>query len=123
MYIEDGKTLKEIKTEFSTKFPYLKIEFYSKPHIKGQGSASADILNENWTVYQARTCHTAGYISINGNQKVSHLEEMFLTRYGLFVQVFYKSGNTWFQTTRTDHWTLSKHEKMAEEKFTFCQRT
>ncbi len=115
MYIEDGRTLKEIKKEFNDKFPLLKIEFYNKPHIKGQGSPKADTLDENLTIYQARSCHTAGDISINGNQKVSHLEEAFLTKYGLYVQVFHKSGEVWYQTTATDHWTLSEHQRAAGE--------
>jgi len=119
MYIEDGKTLKEIKREFNDKFPLLKIEFYTKPHIKGQGSSKAEVLDENLTIYQARSCHATGNISINGNQKVSSFEEMFLTKYGLYVQVFHKSGESWFQTTATDHWTLSEHQRQAKAAAAF----
>lgn len=119
MYIEDGIKLKEIKEEFNNKFPLLKIEFYNKPHITGQGSAKADSLDENLTIYQARTCHTAGYINIEDKQKVSQLEEDFLTKFGLYIQVFHKSGDVWYQTTITDHWTLSEHQRNAEKEASF----
>ena len=46
---------------------------------------------------------------------VETLESMFEDEFGLHVQVFRKSGETWLQTSVTDHWTLEKHMKIAQE--------
>jgi hypothetical protein len=35
--------------------------------------------------------------------------------FGLDVQVFRKSGNTWLVTTKTDDWTIAEHNKRAKE--------
>jgi len=119
MLITENKTIGEIKKEFNEKFPALKLEFYSKPHKAGEGSLSKDTLDENATISQVRTQHIEGDISIHSNQKVSTLEQNFLKNYGLNAQVFYQSGDTWFQTTATDHWTLAKQVERATETADF----
>lgn len=115
MLITENKTIGEVKKEFNEKFPSLKLEFYNKPHKEGEGSQFKDTLDENATIKQVRTVHNEGDISIRSNQKVSTLEQNFLKSYGLSVQVFYQSGDVWFQTTATDHWTLSKQVQRATE--------
>jgi len=121
MLITENKTIGEIKKEFNTKFPALKLEFYSKPHKEGEGSRFKDTLDENALLSQVRTVHNEGDISIRSNQKVSTLEQNFLKTYGLSVQVFYQSGNVWFQTTATDHWTLAKQVERAAETADFSK--
>jgi hypothetical protein len=108
MFISDSKTIREVKNEFHDKFPWLKIEFYSKSHGAGEGSPESLHLDDELTIAQVRSVHSEGELSIHGNLKVSSLEESFRDDYGLNVQVFRRSGELWLQTTSTDDWTLSE---------------
>jgi hypothetical protein len=47
--------------------------------------------------------------------KVSELEELFEEVFGLSVQVFRKSGESWLQTTTTDSWTLNQQNLKGKE--------
>ncbi|MEO1262537.1 MAG: hypothetical protein AAFZ15_27265 [Bacteroidota bacterium] len=127
MLITDSKTLKELKKEFSAKFPYLKIEFYKDKHEDGQASHVKKQLEDHLPINEVRTDHTEGDFRINGHLKVSTFESRIRDQYGLNVQVFRRSGNLWLQTTTTDHWTLSEqngkgqrseksYQKMHEEE-------
>ena len=114
MLITDHKTLKEIKTEFSQKFPYLKLEFYKGKHEAGQPSPAILQLDENLTIGSIRKVHTEGDLRISANLKVNTLEERFWKQYALNVQVFRRSGNLWLQTTTTDNWTLTEQNGKGE---------
>lgn len=111
MIITDKKNIREIQKEFNDKFPYLKIEFYTGKHKRGEGSPVVERLNPDQSIGAIRKVHTDGDLSIDGDLKVSHFEKMFLEKYGLNVQVFRKSGNLWMQTTTTDDWTLNEQNR------------
>ena len=108
MFISDSKTIREVKNEFHDKFPWLKIEFYSKSHGTGEGSPESLHLDDELTIAQVRSVHGEGELSIHGNLRVASLEESFRDGYGLNVQVFRRSGELWLQTTSTDDWTLAE---------------
>lgn len=115
MLITDEKKISEIQSEFHSKFPYLKLEFYSQPHSEGGISNKSAHLNADKTVGEVRTIHNDGQLSINGNLKVSTLESNFREIYGLNAQVFRRSRKIWLQTTATDEWTLAEQNKLGEE--------
>jgi hypothetical protein len=48
--------------------------------------------------------------------KVGELENLFAEKFGLYVQLFRKSGKVWLQTTTTDTWTLKEQSKLASEQ-------
>lgn len=52
--INNSKQLKDLQKEFNEGFPYLKIEFFSKPHEAGNGSNEADILATELTIGEVR---------------------------------------------------------------------
>lgn len=111
MIINDSKKIKTIQEEFQKKFPYLKIQFYSKPHDTNQGSAIREQLPEELTIGEARTVHNEGDFSINEQMTVAVFERDFAKKFGLNVQVFRKSGDIWMQTTSTDNWTLTEQNR------------
>lgn len=108
MIITDEKKLVDIQREFNQKFPYLKLEFYGKPHEAGIGSSNKVILPALSKIGEVRNVHNSGDLSINGHLKVKSLEQLFHQQYGLNVQVFRRSGEIWLQTTSTDEWTLTE---------------
>lgn len=111
MTISDDKRLKDIQAEFSAKFPYLKIEFYMDAHGTGEGSPARAQLDASKTIGEVRSIDSAGDLSIDGHKLVKTLENDFLEKYGLNVQVFRKSGDLWLQTTSTDDWSLTDQNR------------
>lgn len=111
MKITAEKKLSEIQEQFREKFPFLKIEFYAHRHQAGEGSRAEETLDPQLTIDEVRTIHTEGDLQIDGDMKVSTLEQKFYKDYGLNVQVFRMSGNLWMQTSATDDWTLDKQNR------------
>ena len=98
-----NETIQEVKNAFSAHFPYLSLEFYTQKHNAGEGSDAAQINHQQ--SLQGLIQHE-GFLHITPDMKVSEFELMCANQFGLFVQVFRKSGKLWLQTIRTDHWTL-----------------
>lgn len=111
MTISDEKKIREVQKEFSEKFPYLRLEFYTEEHGAEEGSPADQKINPDKTIGEIRKQHSSGDLSVNGNQKVSTLEHNFHDIYGLNVQVFRRSGDLWLQTTSTDDWTLADQNR------------
>ncbi len=113
--IQDNRTIEEIKADFSAHFPGLKIEFVSHSHSDGEGSAKGDIVKGNPKLWELRKFHTEMAIQIDENWKVAELEGLFRDRFGLFIQVFRKSGKVWLETVNTDSWTLKQQMERSAE--------
>ncbi len=112
--INDHRKLSAIQEEFNTVFPYLKIEFYSKPNKLGGASTKKLIKQHNKTLGECRTIHNKGHITITSKMTVVDLEQRFGDVYGLGIQVFRKSGKVWLETTVTDGWTLEEQNTQGE---------
>lgn len=112
--IADNKKIYTIQEDFHQMFPYLKLEFFSKPHQAGEPSLKKQMKDNNKTLQQCRTVHNEGAITITPGMTVAELEQQFQTLYGLSVQVFRKSGKVWLETTVTDSWTLHEQNSQGE---------
>src|SRR5688572_28560712 len=105
--INDSKTIESIKKEFNSLFPYLKIEFFSRPDEAGGGTEKKFMKDEHETLQECRTVHYNGPLEIVPTMTVTELERNFQKVYGLSTQVFRKSGKVWLETVQTDYWTLA----------------
>ncbi len=112
--INDQRKIFAIQEEFSQYFPYLKIEFFAKPHKPGGPSSKKIMKHPAKTLGECRTIHGSGTITITPNMTVADLEQNFQDVYGLSVQVFRKSGRAWLETTITDGWTLKEQSRQGE---------
>lgn len=112
--INDNRKIFAVQEAFTGVFPYLKLEFFSKPHKPGGPSAKKLIKQPGKTLGDCRTVHNNGSIVITGNMTVGELEQRFADVYGLGVQVFRKSGKLWLETTVTDSWTLDRQNSQGE---------
>lgn len=113
--INDHRKIFAIQEDFNQLFPYLKLEFFSKPHTNGGATSIKFIKHNSKTLGECRTLHNSGEITIVPDMTVAELEQNFGSVYGLGVQVFRKSGKTWLETTVTDKWTLEEQNKQGEE--------
>jgi hypothetical protein len=109
--INKRTTIDSIKNQFSLVFPYLKLEFFKKPHYSVTGRLRRYLHDDNTRLSTISTRITPGLITLISQMKVGELESMFETDYGLHVQVFRKSGNVWLETTATDSWTLEQQNE------------
>lgn len=113
--INDNRKIYAIQEEFNTAYPYLKLEFFKKPHKKGGASPKEFVTESSKLIGQCRTIHNSGEITITPHLTVGELEEHFSSVYGLSVQVFRKSGKVWLETTETDNWSLQKQNDEGQE--------
>ena len=115
MIISDDRTIAAIQDEFQAHFSNLKIEFYTDKHnIEETSPSTQQLVDMSKTIGVLRKSKYEDDLSINGHLKVSTLERNFRDIYGLNVQVFRRSGDTWLQTSATDNWTLSEQNNKAE---------
>jgi hypothetical protein len=113
IHVDDTRLISEIKEEFNAKFPYLKIEFFKKPHSTGEASALSDMLPEDSALAKWRTAHNEGEITITPEMTVESVEKEFQTKFGLSAQVFRKSGAVWLETSVTDGWKLKDQNEQG----------
>lgn len=112
--ISDNRKIFTIQEEFNAMFPYLRLEFFSKPHKMGETSPKREMKSGNKTLGECRTLHNDGVITITPAMTVVELEQSFKKIFGLNIQVFRKSGKVWLETTVTDAWTLKEQNEQGE---------
>ena len=110
LHISPEKTLSETQQEFNNLYRYLRLEFYRS----GEPGMARKHLN-NTVKLNAAGLKKAGEIEINDATVVGQLENEFLEKFGLHVQVARKSGTIWLETTMTDSWTLKQQNDHGRE--------
>ncbi|MDZ4750974.1 MAG: hypothetical protein SGI87_05110 [Flavobacteriales bacterium] len=115
LQISNQKYISKLQAEFSAMFPFLKVEFFSKPHKIGKGTSKDYMTKAATTIGACRTTETEGDLEFDSSITVNELESKFKEQFGLNVQVFRKSGKLWLETTATDNWTLAAQNKQGEE--------
>lgn len=114
IHVDDKRNISEIQEEFNSVFPYLKIEFFKKPHDAGETSPLSDMLPSDSTLGKWRTNHNEGDLTITAETKVEEVESAFQEKFGISAQVFRKSGAVWLETSATDAWTLKEQNEQGE---------
>lgn len=117
LVIERTKTLGEIKKEFNDVYPYLKLEFFSKPHEAYKTSPAKFILHDE-TVELASIVPDNfhdGSLNIDQTITVKHLESFAEEKFGIHLQVLRRSGHAWLATTVSDNLTLHEQNQRGYE--------
>lgn len=115
LHIDDSRLISEIQEDFNKAFPYLKIEFFKKPHEVGEASPRSEMLPDDSNLSKWRTVHNEGDLVVTADMKVEDVEKAFQEKFGVSAQVCRKSGDLWLETSATDSWTLK--EQNEEGKF------
>jgi hypothetical protein len=113
--IDDQRKIFAVQNDFSTMFPFLKLEFYSKPYKRGEAPSSKPIKHISKTIAECRTVHSSGSITIHPHITTGELEQHFMDVFGLTTHVFRKAGAVWIDTAHTNDLTLEKQNKEASE--------
>lgn len=112
--IQDQRQIFDIKEEFNTVYPYLKLEIFSKPHSQDWTEMKQLLQYNTKTIEQFRTIHDTNELSIDPEMTVAELEALFRSVFGLYIRVLRKSGNIWLETTKTSDWTLETQNSEGE---------
>ena len=115
LHIKSSTSINEIKETFHNSYPYLKIEFFKKPHIEGEPTALIDMIKDNIAVGEINSHVKESLVSFNPDDSVAKVEQGFRDMFGLSVQVFRRQKQVWIETTRTDHLTLAEQNNMGKE--------
>lgn len=114
--IQGNRTISEIQKDFSDLFPFLKIEFFSKPHSSGAGSSKNSIQDHDIQLSKLGLDQREGDFEVLPEMTVSEFEQGILKFFGLSVQVFRKTDHhSWLETTDTDNWTLEKQNQTGKD--------
>lgn len=114
LLLSQDKTLNEIQQFFSSRYPFLKLEFYRLEGRDKFAGAKRKQLSHSLTL-KAAGLEKNGVVDITNNMTVSDLEKIFAQQFGLNVQVSRKSGIVWLETTMTDQWSLQKQNEHGRE--------
>jgi len=111
MQIDDKITTAAARKQFNDIFPFLKLEFFRKPNNSGAGNTRNNLINEELRLSLIQRSPKKGKLEFDENISVKDLEKRFEKEFGLFVQVFRKSGRIWLETTATDNWSLQQQNE------------
>jgi hypothetical protein len=114
LLIQNERKIRDIQFDFNQLFPYLKIEFYSKPHVTGRQSNVKFMLHGDKLIGDCRTIHSLQELEILSTMTVADFEQNMQSNFGLGVQVFRQSGKVWLETTITDGWTLEEQNSQGQ---------
>jgi hypothetical protein len=114
LYISEEDLIRNIQHAFQQQYPHLNLQFYKHPHRAGEPSPPADRLSSALPIEEITMFHTSGSINIAATRTVAQVEQDFYHLLGLSVQVLRQWGNSWLETTGTDHWTLAQQEEKGK---------
>lgn len=112
--ISPDTTTDQLKSAFADAFPGLRLGFFTKAHHAFESSPAKHLISQHDVpLGQLSARLSTGTLEISPSTRVSDLESMLESDYGLHVQVFRKSGNIWLETSVSDHLTLSEQQERA----------
>jgi hypothetical protein len=114
--IKADKKISEFQNEFTCFFPFLKAEFFTRPHDEGGASWSKYMyFNRTKTLGEIGKVENESDFEFTPQMTVGTFEQALWSQYGLAVQVFRKSMSSFIESTSSDSWTLEEQNKKGDE--------
>jgi hypothetical protein len=114
--ISGANAVKELQDQFSSLFPFLRINFFKRGRVVDKVPAERVILfSQDVKLNDINPGMRDGDLEFSEATRVSELENMFNEKFGLSIQVLRKSGNLWLDTSRTKSWTLKEQNDHGRE--------
>src|SRR5205085_7349505 len=95
LVINKQETISGIQKQFNNFFPFLKIEFFRQAPIAGIGNTKNKMITIDIKIGELLGKNKSGHMNFSDQTKVADLEKIFEKDFGLFIQVFRKSGKVW----------------------------
>jgi hypothetical protein len=113
--VHDDMQLEEINDHFNLCFPNLKLAFFYGPHHLHAASDEKKALNQKMTVGEVRKPQGSLLMEISSKIKAGELESRFRHELGMNVQVYFRKGKDWQQSTEQDDLNLAALNTLGEE--------
>lgn len=105
--------IQDIKTQFHTYFPNLKIEFFKSASEKSGATGKSEMYGNDIVLSSIITDLNENTFEFSEGTTVNDFEKTMFDNFGLHTQVFRKSGTLYLETVNTDDWTLEKQNSEA----------
>lgn len=103
------QSIAEVQEDFARAYPFLKLVFFTKPHKAFKGSHAKFLVQDREVKLSSLEKQPKdGVLYLEPEMPVWQVERLFEEEFGLHVQVFRKSGNTWLETSVTDNMSLEQ---------------
>ena len=119
--ISKYKSIQEVSEDFTSQYPFLKLEFYKMADM-GSSMRAKERLPHS-TLLRSAGLKNPGFIEIYDEMTVGELEKTLLQQFGLAAQVSRNSAGIWLETTMTDNWSLGKQNKYGREIIQLRKKT
>lgn len=109
--IDEGKSVGGFQKDFTTLFPFLKIEFF-KPLLNPSDSKNyktGPLLASNFPLSKDSIS-----VNLSPSTTVAQLKAIVLEKTGILCLVYRKSGSLWIETSLTEDWSLERQNHEAE---------
>lgn len=110
--IDRERLLKDVQAEFSTYYPFLKLEFLATD--KSGKTLKSMKIDPQTSLRHLAQPGIPNTINVSYYRTVSELSHDFEHLLGVIVQVYRKSGNVWNVISITDGWTLESQNAAGE---------
>jgi hypothetical protein len=117
LHIHDNRTLKELQDDFSSAFPYLRLEFLSKRKRAASVSSVKKLLNPFLQVVTIRHQHRNGAIEIGEHMKVKQVEQLLKKEYCLPAEILHYTKAGWLQADVAGDATLLELNEQGRSDF------
>lgn len=111
LQIDERKTVSQFQKEFSTLFPFLKIDFYKSMAGQRVGKSNKPALSLSANQLMSRS---KASVAIDNSTTVATLKNIIMEKTGLACHVYRKSGTMWIETSLTEDWSLERQNHEAE---------
>jgi hypothetical protein len=112
--INADATVASINEEFNLLFPFLKLQFFKKPHKIDEPSSKKEMYAYNVIIGKLQNNRKSGTIELTPLTLVAELEELFKDHFDLNAQVFRNSGKLWLETSGTDSYSLKALNELGK---------
>jgi hypothetical protein len=102
--VSHNQSIASIQAEFSHAYPFLKIELFQKSATPAETASGQD----------RSSAKVSERMMIEPEMTVAELKDRFKKFFGMCLQVYRKSGNTWLETSLTERWSLREQNRQGE---------
>ncbi|HET7118829.1 MAG TPA: hypothetical protein VFI29_20225 [Hanamia sp.] len=114
LQINKETRIRDVQKKFTEVYPFLKIEFYKKPHAEKKLSSISDRISSEEVLSKVGNFTKFENINLNKRRTVAEFESEFYKKTGVAIQVSRRAGNIWIETSITDDRTLGMQNKQGK---------
>jgi hypothetical protein len=113
--INNDLLIKDIQKVFNAAYPFLKVEFFKKPHEWGAYSKEKEKCNPGKKIGSIlKKSHPVSFV-ISPQDKTGDIEKQFHDLFGLEIQIYRRQNDHWIQSAGTDELSLEEQNSIGKK--------